>query len=256
MLRRRTSAPAGRPPAIYPPREDTLLLARFARARAPERVLEIGCGAGRAALAAARGGARVVATDLNPFALRRLRERALAQRLPIEVVRTNLAEGLGRFDRILANPPYLPTRAAERDPDRWENLALDGGATGSRVSQRILRSVPAHLRPDGAAYLLVSSVQTVRSRAGLARAWRELGGIRRVVGARRLEGETLWVWKLTLPMRKVRRPARRGGGPPRRSGARRRTPRRSLHGSSPAPGRGRTRAPGAASGRRRSPRGS
>ena len=101
---------------VYPPREDTLLLVPFARVARGSSLLEVGAGTGWAALEAARGGARVVATDLNPIALRRLRERAQEQRLEVEVIRTDLARGLGRFDRIVANPPYLPTSSGGAGP--------------------------------------------------------------------------------------------------------------------------------------------
>jgi release factor glutamine methyltransferase len=249
---------APRPEPIYPPREDSALLLPFARVRARVRLLEIGAGAGLAALAAARRGARVVATDLNPHALRRLRSVALAEGLPIEVVRTDVARGLGRFDRVLANPPYLPTRREERDPDPWQNLALDGGPDGCRLLARIVRSLPEHLAPFGEAYLVVSSLQDARRLTAIRARWLAGGGSWRLVARRSLEGERLDVWKLTLrgSAEPVTTPARRGRGPPPGSGDRRRTPRPRRSGSSPAPARGSTTARGAASGRRRSPRGS
>ena len=114
---------------VYPPREDTLLILPFAEVAPGALFLEVGCGVGLAALTAARRGARVVATDVNPHALRHLRARARAEGLDLTPVRTDLARGLGRFDRLLSNPPYLPTRPEERDPDRWHNLALDGDRT-------------------------------------------------------------------------------------------------------------------------------
>ncbi|EQD72239.1 methylase, partial [mine drainage metagenome] len=100
---------AGGPP-VYPPRADTLLLRPFAAVRPRSTFLDVGTGSGEIALAAARSGARVVATDLNPHALRLARARAAAERLPIALVRTDLARGLGRFDRVVFNPPYSRPR--------------------------------------------------------------------------------------------------------------------------------------------------
>lgn len=243
---------------IYPEREDTELLARHASAGPDASVLDLGCGNGRIALEAARSGSRVVATDLNPFALQSLRGRALALGLEIDLVRTDLARGLGRFDVVLANPPYLPTEPASRDPDRWTNVALDGGPDGCRVLSRVLLALPAHLRPGGRAYVLVSSVQRASSLARLRTRWTGRGGTARVVAQRELEGERLEVWELTSPRRRGRarrRDARRGGGPPRGTGGRRPIRATSPSGSSRAPARGRTTAPGAASSRRRSRRG-
>jgi len=187
----------GRP--VYPPREDTLLLLPFARVPAGTRFLEIGSGAGLAALEAARCGARVVATDLNPHALARLQELARSERLDVTPVRTDLARGLGRFGRIVANPPYLPTRPAERDPNRWHNLALDGGPDGCRVTARLVVELGAHLLRSGEAFVLVSSLQSTSALERIRAGWAGRGGRLSVVASRELEGERLDVWRLTLP---------------------------------------------------------
>jgi release factor glutamine methyltransferase len=233
---------------VYPPREDTELLRPFARA-ARGQVLDVGTGSGALALEAARGGARVTASDVNPFALQRLAEIAQRAALPIGVVRTDLMTGLGRFDVVLANPPYLPTPAGLEDPDRWQDRALNGGPDGARVTARIVATLPGHLRPRGVAYLLVSSLQSARALARIRAAWKRSGGRISVVAVRRLEGESLSVWAL-------RRATRHAGRPRRGSGGHRRGPRRSPTSSSRAPGRGRSRVRDAASDRRRSPRGS
>jgi release factor glutamine methyltransferase len=197
-MRGSPSVDTGRNRSVYPPREDSFLLLRFANVAPGSSVLEVGTGAGVAALAAARCGARVVATDRNPEALRRLRSAARAERLDVTVVRTDLAAGLGRFDRVLANPPYLPTRPEERDPDRWANLALDGGPDGCRVLGRLVRSLPDHLAPGGAAYVVGSSLQDARALAALRAEWTGRGGDHEVVAERRFEGERLVVWRYGL----------------------------------------------------------
>ena len=187
--------------SVYPPREDSLLLLPFAAVAAGSRFLEVGTGAGLAALAAARCGARVVATDLNPHALHILRERARAERLDVELVRTDLARGLGRFDRVLANPPYLPTHPEERDPDRWHNLALDGGPDGCRVTARLVEELDQHLLPDGEAFVLVSSRQDPAALERIRLGWSRAGGTVLLAGSRELEGERLDVWRLRLEKR-------------------------------------------------------
>jgi release factor glutamine methyltransferase len=184
--------------SVYPPREDTRLLLPFADVPRGTLFLEVGTGTGLAAIAAARRGARVVATDLNPHALRQLRARALEENVDLAVVRTDLARGLGRFDRILANPPYLPTRPEERDPDRWHNLALDGGSDGCRVTARLIDELDRHLAPGGSAFVVVSSRQDAESLARIRSGWEGRGGTLEVVESRRLEGERLDVWRLEL----------------------------------------------------------
>jgi HemK-related putative methylase len=195
------SAPAGPDPPVegvpvYPPREDTWLILPFAEVAPGTLFLEVGCGAGLAALAAARRGARVVATDVNLHALRRLRAQARAEDLDLTAVRTDLARGLGRFDRLLANPPYLPTRPEERDPDRWHNLALDGGPDGCRVTARLVEELDEHLNADGTAFVVVSSRQDTDALERIRRGWAVRGGSVEVAASRALEGERLDVWRL------------------------------------------------------------
>ncbi len=186
------------PTAVYPEREDTFLLLPFARVGPERSLLDIGTGNGRLALEAARRGARTVATDLNPDALRHLREAARADGVTIDLVRTDLGRGLGRFDRVLANPPYLPMRPPDRDPDRWQNLALDGGPDGCRVTARIVRSLPGHLAPGGHAFVLGSSVQSLSALEAIRAAWVARGGSIAEVAERALEGERLFVWDLSM----------------------------------------------------------
>jgi release factor glutamine methyltransferase len=206
--------------AVYPPREDTFLLLPFARVRAGSSFLEVGTGSGEIALAAARAGARVVATDRNPHSLVRIARMARAEHVDLLAVRTDLARGLGRFDRVVANPPYLPTRPEERDPDRWHNLALDGGPDGCRVTARLVTDLRSHLLPMGSAFVLTSTVQSKARLRAIWGRWRRRGGTVVRVAHRDLEGERLEVYRL--------RPAGRAS-----STARRRRPPRSGSGTRP-----------------------
>ena len=72
-------------PEVYAPAEDTWLLLRAAgkECRDGERVLEIGCGSG-AVSGALRHRARILATDISPYAVK------AARAFGVEVVRTDL----------------------------------------------------------------------------------------------------------------------------------------------------------------------
>ncbi len=64
--------------------------ARLAETAARGPVVDLACGRGRHALAAAELGARVLGLDRNPALLRELRVEARSRRLPLLTVRTDL----------------------------------------------------------------------------------------------------------------------------------------------------------------------
>ncbi|OPX69803.1 MAG: N5-glutamine S-adenosyl-L-methionine-dependent methyltransferase [Methanoregulaceae archaeon PtaB.Bin056] len=154
-------------PQVYPPCEDTYLLLKSAlqEVKPGDIVLEVGCGSGHIAGALAQE-AMVIATDINPHAVREARLRGL------DVIRADLLAGIrGPFDLVIFNPPYLPTQPEERIDD-WLELALDGGRDGREVIGRFAGQVGGVLAPGGRLLLLVSSltgperVQTIFSPLG------------------------------------------------------------------------------------------
>jgi release factor glutamine methyltransferase len=139
---------------VYQPAEDTYLLleAALAEARPADSVLEIGCGSGFISLELGPKVACLLATDINPHAVRMARARG------IEVIRADLFRGIkGKFDLILFNAPYLPTRPEERT-GQWIDYALDGGEKGRETVDRFIEDLALHLLPGGRALLLISSL--------------------------------------------------------------------------------------------------
>jgi release factor glutamine methyltransferase len=139
---------------VYQPAEDTYLLLRAAQSEArPEtQALEIGCGSGFISQELGAKVARLLATDVNPHAVRAARARG------IEVIRADLFRGIkGKFDLILFNAPYLPTEPKERT-GQWIDYALDGGESGRQTVDRFIEDLAGHLRPGGRALLLISSL--------------------------------------------------------------------------------------------------
>ncbi|MBI4392757.1 MAG: methyltransferase [Euryarchaeota archaeon] len=145
-------------PEVYEPAEDTEAMLEALRVRPGQRVLDIGTGTGVLAIQAARAGGRVVATDVNPYAVALARLNAARNGVAIDVVRASLFQPFrGRFDVVLFNPPYLPVDPGDRIRG-WLNLALDGGETGDAVIEPFLRDLAGHLEPHhGKAFMLVSS---------------------------------------------------------------------------------------------------
>ncbi|MFC4450335.1 HemK2/MTQ2 family protein methyltransferase [Halorussus aquaticus] len=155
---------------VYQPAEDSHLLAETAVADlgdAPKSLaLEVGTGSGYVAERVAdETHARVLGSDVNPHACVQARERG------VEAVRADLLEPFRSdvFDVVLFNAPYLPTDPDE-ERDDWMEVALSGGEDGREVIEPFLESVGRVLDPDGAVYLLVSSLTGVDEVAELAAA--------------------------------------------------------------------------------------
>jgi release factor glutamine methyltransferase len=176
---------------VYQPAEDTYLLQRaaLAEAKAEDLVLEIGCGSGFISQELTLRVARLIATDINPHAVRTANARG------IEVIRADLFRGIkGRFDLILFNPPYLPTPKEERT-GQWIDYALDGGESGRQTIDRFLGDLAGHMRPAGRALLLISSLtglSEVRRTAAAA------GLTAEVVAGERCFFERLYVLRLGI----------------------------------------------------------
>ena len=153
---------------VYQPAEDSQLLAETVCDRIDDGlVLEVGTGSGYVARRIAEETtARVIASDLNPHAVRAARSKG------VETVRADLLTPFadGTFDAVAFNPPYLPTDP-ENEWDDWMERALSGGEDGRAVIDPFLSTVGRVLAAGGVVYLLVSSltgVETVVERAGEA----------------------------------------------------------------------------------------
>jgi release factor glutamine methyltransferase len=139
---------------VYHPAEDTFLLLKAAldEARPEDRTIEIGCGRALISREVASKVRCILATDINPYAVR------LAKEYGLVAVRADLFRGIEtEFDLVIFNPPYLPTSEGERI-EGWLNYALDGGSTGRDIIFRFLKDLKNHLSQRGRALLLVSSV--------------------------------------------------------------------------------------------------
>jgi release factor glutamine methyltransferase len=116
------------------------------------RVLDLGTGSGICALAAARRSARVSAVDINPAAVRCLKANALVNDLQsnVDAHQGDLFAPMHgqRFDLVFFNPPFL--LGFPRDP-------RDAAWRGVGLAEAFAAGLKEHLRPSGAALLLLSS---------------------------------------------------------------------------------------------------
>jgi len=137
---------------VQPPKAGSLLFCRHLPVRAGDRVLEIGTGIGLAAVLAARAGARVVATDVLPAAVRCATDNARLNGVE-DRVEVRLGDGLApvrgqSFDLICTSPPQMPT-----PPDRERTDAMaaadNGGRDGWALLDRVIAESPSHLVRGG-----------------------------------------------------------------------------------------------------------
>ena len=132
---------------------------------AGQSVLEVGCGAGVAALWLARqGAAQVLAVDIFSAAVESVRQSALLNDLPhLEARVSDVFAGLlpdERFDLIFWNAPWgwLPPGFP---PQRLSPVTVGNFDVGYQAIGRFLRQGPARLRPGGR-LLMTAGARTAR----------------------------------------------------------------------------------------------
>ena len=138
-----------------------------------KRILDLCTGSGCLAILAALAfpRVRIDAADLSAPALavaaRNVARYKLKKR--VRLIRSDLFEALdGRYDLIIANPPYVDRRAMHALPAEYRHeprLALAGGKDGLGVVKRIIAQAPRHLAPGG---VLVCEVGDGRRRVECA----------------------------------------------------------------------------------------
>ena len=149
-------------PGVYEPDADTHLLIDtvISDGLPPDaRVLDIGTGTGRIALAMKdAGAAHVEAIDISRRAALTARLNSWVNRAPVRVRRGDLlGPSLGTFDVIVANPPYVP--CATGAPGLHSRArAWDAGRDGREFLDRICREAPGHLSERGSIWLVHSAL--------------------------------------------------------------------------------------------------
>jgi release factor glutamine methyltransferase len=129
------------------------------------RIADVGTGSGCIAIALAKDlpGAKFLATDISPAALKVAQRNAERHNFAnqIEFVRTSLLEGVAnattesQFDLVASNPPYIGRREGptlQREVrDHEPEVALYGGEEGYELYAALVTQSAAHLMPGGIA---------------------------------------------------------------------------------------------------------
>lgn len=185
-------------PAVLIPRPETEHVVEQALRAAPRarRVLDLCTGSGNLAVTLSLElGAWSAATDISFAALQIARRNVRRHRARVDLVQCDLASVLiGRFDLVVANPPYIPLHeipSLQREVrDHEPHLALAGGETGVDFYHRIVPEAERLLEPGGWLIVEIGYQGEPGVRAAFGPSWSEmateydLAGWPRVIRAR------------------------------------------------------------------------
>ena len=141
--------------AVMGPGPTTLDLVRLLPRTFSGSALDLGCGAGTLAIAAAKRGATVViGTDVNERAMHVARFNARLNDVQVEFRVGDLAAPVAteRFDLVVAQPPYVI-----QPPDTPSVTYLHGGEMGDELALRFVTEIAVLLAPNGRAMVVFDS---------------------------------------------------------------------------------------------------
>jgi tRNA1Val (adenine37-N6)-methyltransferase len=149
---------------------EALLLARFAKPNAGDKVLELGAGCGVVSLiiAALANPSKVAAIELQPRLAEMIKRNAALNRLEkVESIcadiRDRAIEGVERssFDLVIANPPYRSPGAGRESPNQSRRLARAGHLAD------FVRAASVYARPGAMAVFVFLAARSAELLSGL-----------------------------------------------------------------------------------------
>lgn len=155
------------PTQVYEPAEDTFLLLESLELNLTphDTVLDMGTGCGIIGIVAAKKARRVVAVDVNSYAVDCARKNAEANCVAEKIV-VRLGDLFNpiniddQFSVIVFNAPYLPSRRQKKKD--WIDSAWSGGADGRQLIDRFISEAPRFLAENGRIFLVQSTLSNVK----------------------------------------------------------------------------------------------
>ncbi len=139
-----------------------------------KRAVDVCTGSGCLAILLAHQfpAAKVDAIELSPDAAAvakfNLATHGLAKRVKLHHSDVFDAVPAVKYDLILSNPPYVPTRELRGLPEEFTKeprMALDGGRDGLDIIRKLLRQARERLQPHGLVTLEVGGLRAAMDRA-------------------------------------------------------------------------------------------
>jgi release factor glutamine methyltransferase len=177
---------------MYAPSDDTFLLADCIRQYSGSWALEIGVGSGLLLDILEKNFAYVAGSDIDLQALQYCKQqKTSAANILLVCCDAGSAFGIGKFDLIVSNPPYLP----DDDNNNIRNQTVHGGPTGIEATVHFINSALPLLAEDGKMLIVISSFA---NSSALDKVVVENNMHKKVVKEKRLFYETLSIVEVSL----------------------------------------------------------
>ncbi len=114
-------------------------------------LLEPGCGSGLISIYAAKKGARITATDINPVAVEYLKKNSRHNEVAITIIQSDLFQNIPQqqFDIIAINPPYY-----KKQPLTAKDYAWYCGENGEYF-KALFNKLGHYIHPESEVYMVL-----------------------------------------------------------------------------------------------------
>lgn len=137
------------------PREDTEILVLEAIKQCKKKILDLCTGSGCIAISLSKylQNAEIDASDINARTLSVAKKNAVLNDAKVNFIKSDLFENIqDKYEMIVSNPPYIRTsdiKELQREVKNEPMRALDGGESGLKFYDKILKEAKEYLTDDG-----------------------------------------------------------------------------------------------------------